>query len=162
MRIAVMSDTHDNLQALESALDQMEGADVVLHSGDLCAPFVVKRVGEALSNTPVHLVWGNNDGDQHLLTAVAADYPNLNLHGLVARLEVDGWRVGVCHYPGIARDMALSGEYRLVCYGHDHTAHEEQVGDCLLLNPGEVMGMNGRHSFAWVDTKSGEITFVDL
>lgn len=162
MNIAVMSDTHDNIWKLEEAVQGMGRADTVLHCGDLCAPFVVKRLGEELEGTPVHIVWGNNDGDQHLLTEVAADYPNVHLHGLTARLELDGWNVAVNHYPDLGRDLALSGRYDMVCYGHDHTAHEEHLKDCLLLNPGEVMGMNGRSSIAFVDTESGEVEFVEL
>ncbi len=77
-------------------------------------------------------------------------------------MELGGWRIGLNHYPAIARDMAASGDYDLVCYGHDHTANEERVGDCLLLNPGEIMGLNGRRTFAWVDTDSGETSFVDI
>lgn len=162
MRIAVMSDSHDNVWKLAEALEKMEGAEAVIHCGDLIAPFVIKRIGEALPETPVHIVWGNNDGDTHLLTEVADGFENVHLHGQQARLELGEWRVGVSHYPAIARDMAASGGYDLVCYGHDHTAHEEMVGDCLLLNPGEVMGLNGRSSFAWVDTEIGEVTFVEL
>lgn len=161
MRVAVMSDTHDNIWKLDEGLERMAGAEAVLHCGDLCAPFVVKRLGEGL-RAPVHLVWGNNDGDQHLITEVASGYDQITLHGLAARLELGSWQVAVNHYPEMAGEMAASGRYDLVCYGHDHTAHEEWVGDCLLLNPGEVMGMNGRSSFAWVDTESGEVEYVDL
>ncbi len=162
MHIAVMSDTHDNIWKLNEALEGVQDADAVLHCGDLCAPFVVKQLGEALQDTPVHIVWGNNDGDQHLLTEVAGDYPSVNLHGLTARLEMGGWDIAVNHYPDLGRDLALSGRYDMVCYGHDHTAHQEYAKDCLLLNPGEVMGMNGRSSMAIVDTESGEVEFVDL
>lgn len=162
MRIAVLSDTHDNIWQLERALDEMEHAATVLHCGDLCAPFVVKRLGDGLPEVPIHIVWGNNDGDTHLITEVASNYSNVQLAGLTARVELGGWRVAVNHYPDLARDLAHSGRYDLVCYGHDHTAHQERIGDCLLLNPGEVMGMNGRSSFAWVELDSGQVEFVDL
>lgn len=162
MRIAVLSDSHDHLQPLASALEQMGTAEAVIHCGDLVAPFVVKRMAAALQDVPVHIVWGNNDGDHQLVGRIAQQHPNLHLHGLVARLELGGWRVAVVHYPDLGRDMALSGQYDLVCYGHDHTAHQERIGDCWLLNPGELMGMNGRSSFAWVDTDKDEIAFVDL
>jgi hypothetical protein len=162
MRIAVMSDTHDNVWALAEVMAQIQDAEAVLHCGDLCSPFVVIRIGQALTQTPIHIVWGNNDGDTYRLTGAAAEFENVHLHGLTAQLELDGWRVGVNHYPDLARDMALSGNYDLVCYGHDHTAHQEQVGSCLLVNPGEVMGLNGRRSFAWVDTELGKASFVDL
>lgn len=162
MNIAVLSDTHDNIWKLDEALQGMQDADAVLHCGDLCAPFVMMRLGEGLEETPIHIVWGNNDGDQHLLTEIAAEYPHVHLHGLTARLEFDGWNIAVNHYPDLGRDLALSGRYDMVCYGHDHIAHEEHLKDCLLLNPGEVMGMKGDSSMAFVDTETGTVDFVDL
>lgn len=162
MKIAVMSDTHDNIWKLERAINRVQDADVVLHCGDLCAPFVIRHLGDGLEGIPVHIVWGNNDGDQHLLTEAASGYDNVKLHGLTARLDLDGWSIAVNHYPDLGRDMALSGQYDLVCYGHDHTAHQQDVEGCMLLNPGEIMGMNGSSSLAIVDTESGEARFVSL
>ena len=57
---------------------------------------------------------------------------------------------------GGARDQALSGRYDLVCYGHDHEAHVERVGNTLLVNPGEVMGRLGPSRYAVYDTETGE------
>ena len=44
MKLAVLSDTHDNIPKLEAALRMMAEADAVLHCGDLCSPFVVERI----------------------------------------------------------------------------------------------------------------------
>ena len=52
--------------------------------------------------------------------------------------------------------------YQLVCYGHDHKLHEERVGDCLLMNPGELMGIHGRSTMAMVDTSDLSVRWVDL
>jgi len=46
MQLAILSDTHDNIWKLDTALILMADADVLIHCGDLCAPFVVKRLGE--------------------------------------------------------------------------------------------------------------------
>jgi hypothetical protein len=162
MQIAVMSDTHDNIWRLEEALPHLAQADAVLHCGDLCAPFVVKHIGDATGEIPVHIVWGNNDGDPFTITKVAQGYEAIRLHGALAELELGRVRVAVNHYPEIARGLARSGLYDLVCYGHDHTAHEARVGECLLLNPGEVMGMNGRSTLALVDDGTLEVTWIEL
>jgi putative phosphoesterase len=162
MKIGVMSDTHDNVWKLESACERLQTVDAVIHCGDICSPFMIRRLGERLADIPVHLVWGNNDGDQFLIAKVAADFPAISLHGQVAHLELDGLRVAVNHYPEIARDMAHAGRYGLVCYGHDHTANEERIGDTLLLNPGEVLGLKGRSSVATVDTGDLSVAWIDL
>lgn len=162
MDIAVLSDTHDNIWKLEAAMPHLKTAEVILHCGDLCAPFVVKQLGEGLGERPIHIVWGNNDGDTFLISQIAAAFPNVALHGPLARLETGGLRVAVNHYPDIARGLALSGEYDLVCYGHDHTPHDEWLGDCLLLNPGEVMGMKGRSTLALVEAETREVRWVEF
>lgn len=162
MILGVLSDTHDNIWKLDAALPHLQRAQAVVHCGDLCAPFMVRRLAEGLGERPVHIVWGNNDGDTFLIGKVASAYPSVHLHGPFAELDLEGRRVAVNHYPEIARGLALSGLYDLVCYGHDHTAHKSRHGDCLLLNPGEVMGLNGRSSLALVDLADLSVEFVDL
>jgi len=76
-------------------------------------------------------------------------------HRFVERANLfDTFRVGSL--------AAESGRYNLVCYGHDHTAHEEWVGDTLLLIPDEVMGLNSRSTIALYNTKSKQLAFVEL
>lgn len=162
MKLAIISDTHDNIWKLEDAMPHLRSADAIIHCGDLCAPFMVKRLGEGLPGKPVHIVWGNNDGDPFLISEVADSFPEIQIHGQLAQLELEGVRIGVNHYPVIARDLARSGSYDLICYGHDHTAHESKVGDCLLMNPGELMGMKGKSTLAIVDLPGKEINWITL
>ncbi len=162
MKIAVFSDTHDNIWKLELALGLMKNADVLIHCGDLCSPFVMKRLGEASKDRPVHVVWGNNEGDIRLICQIAEKYSNIQLHGELAELELDGLKLAINHYPDIARSLANSDFYDLVCYGHDHIAYQGLIGDCILLNPGEIMGLKGKTTFAFVDTQSRQIEFVEV
>ena len=162
MRIAVISDSHDNIWKLAEAMPYLAQADAVIHCGDLVAPFMIKRLAAGTKGVPVHIVWGNNDGDKRLLTQFAEEAGNITIHGDFAHLEIGGRAIAVTHYPEIARAVAASGEYDIVCYGHDHTAHEEQVGDTLLLNPGELMGMKGKSTLAQVDTETLLVTWIEL
>ncbi|MCJ7514072.1 MAG: YfcE family phosphodiesterase [Anaerolineales bacterium] len=162
MRVAVLSDTHDNIWRLEEALPHLRSSDVVIHCGDLCSPFMIRHLGQGLPGKPVHLVWGNNDGDTYLISKVAAGFADIHLHGPLAQLELEGVKVAVNHYPELARGLASTQTFGLVCYGHDHTAHFEWVGGCLLLNPGELMGLDGRSSLALVDLPDREVQFLDL
>ncbi len=161
MKIAVLSDTHDNIWKLAQAMPHLAAADAVIHCGDLISPFMIKRLAAGISQ-PVHVVWGNNDGDKRLLTRFAEQAGNITIHGDFARLELGDKRVAVNHYPEIARPLATSREYDMVCYGHDHTAHEERVGKTLLLNPGEVMGMNDKSTLALIDTDTMAVSWVNL
>lgn len=156
MIIGVCSDIHDNIWALERALPHMDEAEVLVFCGDFCAPFTLVQLAEGAGDRPLHVVWGNNDGDRHLLTSKAAGFEHATVHGELARIELGGMRIAVNHYPDIAIGLADSGQYDLVLYGHDHVAHEEirEVSGCLLLNPGEIMGRLGAPSLSLVDSDS--------
>jgi putative phosphoesterase len=155
MRIAILSDAHDNIWKLDVVLKQLEDVDALLFCGDLCAPFTLAAIAEGFDG-PVHVVFGNNDGDQWLLTRNANRAGNVSLHGMFASLELGGRRIAMTHYPAIAVGMAASGLYDLVCYGHDHERKIERVGECLKVNPGEVMGRFGVSSYALYDTETGQ------
>lgn len=158
MIIAVMSDSHDNIWNLRRALEivSRKKAGMILHCGDFVAPFMLKEL--AAAGLPVHGVFGNNDGDQHQLTRLAlTELTRIHLHGLVAELDVDGFRIALTHYYAVGRGLALSKRYDLVCYGHSHVQRLETVGATPLLNPGEIMGKEGRPGFCTVDTANGAI-----
>jgi len=162
MRIGIISDTHDNIWRLDEALPHLLDAEVVLHCGDLISPFMVHRLGKGLGTRPVHLVWGNNDGDQRAVTKAADSYSHIHIHGEYVELTLGSLRIAMNHYPDLGRALARSGQYDLVCYGHDHTAHQEMVGNTLLLNPGEVMGMNGRATLALYDTDTRQADLIEF
>jgi putative phosphoesterase len=155
MRIAICSDIHDNIWKLEKALPGMNEANALIFCGDFCAPFTLAQLARGFEG-PVHAIFGNNDGDQRLLLSVAAEAGNVTLHGAMADLELGGLRIAVVHYPEMARALAASDLYDVVCYGHDHTLHQEQVGNTLLLNPGEVMGRFGRSTYMILDADTRE------
>ena len=154
MKIAVCADIHDNIWALDRALPAMRQAEQLLFCGDFCSPFTLVQLAEGFPGT-IHVVWGNNDGDKGLLVRQAARFPQVVLHGEVARIEVGGVALAAAHYPEAARALAASGQFGVVCYGHDHRAHQERVGFCLLLNPGELMGRYGVCTWALVDPLAG-------
>ncbi len=160
-QIIICSDIHDNIWKLADALPGMNDGDVVVFCGDFCAPFTLAQLAEGFEGS-VHAVFGNNDGDARLLSRVAASAGNVTLHGALAELDIGGCRVAVNHYPAIAAGLAASGRYDLVCYGHDHTIKQEEVGGCWLVNPGEMMGRYGRSSYVVFDTETETLTVRDV
>ena len=76
------------------------------------------------------------------------------MHGELADLEIAGLHLAMTHYPDIARGLVASGDYDLVCYGHDHLACDEVLGSSRLLNPGELMGRLGPSTFVILDADS--------
>jgi putative phosphoesterase len=162
MKLVILSDSHDNIWALDQATATIGQADAVIHCGDLCSPFMIPRLAQAAHGRKVHIVWGNNDGDKRLLMVQANKAGNVEIHGEIAELNLGGLQIAVNHYPEVGRALSKSGQYDLVCYGHDHAAHEEWVGNTLLLNPGEVMGLMGRRSLVLLETEERRINWIDL
>ncbi len=159
MKIGIISDIHDNIWNLAKALKALERADAVICCGDLCSPFVMDQLGKGFAG-PIHVVFGNNDGDRYRLTLKARHYPQIQVHGETAELTLDGQRFGVHHFDDVANRMAASRAYDVVCFGHNHRYEVRHEGRTLVINPGEVMGglSEGQvSSFVIYDTQSGEV-----
>ncbi len=154
MLIGVFSDVHDNLANLEKvlALFKDRGVETLIFCGDFCSPIPSRIMGEAFAGD-IHVVFGNGDGDPFTIANIAQNqYPNLKLHGQHAELDLGGAKIAVTHYPLYAQALARTGDYQAVFSGHTHTQHEECFGDCLWLNPGEVLGWRGPATCAIYDT----------
>ena len=161
MRLAVISDIHDNLWNLAAAIEHVSAAaDVLICCGDLCSPFVM----DVLARFPrqVHIVFGNNDADLFRITRKSSD--RVRVYGEFFETELDGKQVAVNHFDYIARPVAASGLYDLVCYGHNHEFNVARVGRTLAVNPGPIMGARfpGRWvdvlpTFVTVDTQTGMV-----
>jgi len=137
MRLAVISDIHDNLWNLATAIDYLSGrTDVMICCGDLCSPFVMDLL--ARFPQPVHIVFGNNDADLFRITKKSTD--RVRVHGEFFETELDGKRIAVNHFDYLARPIAASGLYDVVCYGHNHEFNVSRMGTTLAINPGPIMG----------------------
>lgn len=154
-RIAVLSDSHDQLPNLAKVLADVrsQAVDVMLHCGDLCAPFVVAELAQGFSG-PIHIIEGNNDGDGRLIAQVAQKFSWVSLHGIYVELEVADKKIAMIHYPEPARRIHQSGQFGLVAYGHDHQAFAEKSDTGWLVNPGEIMARFGAISWGLYDTLS--------
>lgn len=141
MRIAVISDTHDHLENLDRAILEINehAPSMLLHCGDLCSPFVVDRL--AAFRGPVHIVFGNNEGDRFTIQKVAGRFSNITLHGEVGFVQTEDGEIAFTHRPEFARGLASTGRYRAVFYGHTHRRKRESVCETWLVNPGELMGL---------------------
>ena len=160
MKVAILSDIHDNIWTLETLLAGLE-AETLIFCGDFCAPFTLDQIARAFEG-PIHAVLGNNDGDPLLLGRIAGKHPHVTLHGQFAELALAGRRVAVTHYPEIGRAIAQGGVYDLVCHGHSHERLVERTGRTLRVNPGEVMGRKGPSTYAIYDTERGEAEIVQV
>jgi len=135
MKIAILSDTHDNLTKIDRAtrIINEKKPDWVLHLGDWCAPFSVLRLG--VKN--LKSVLGNNDGDL-LLLAKTIESLGGELLGEFAVLEMLGKKLALLHgqYPAMVEALATSEQFDYLLVGHTHQKTEKRVGKTLIVNPG--------------------------
>ncbi|MEM8953111.1 MAG: metallophosphoesterase family protein [Verrucomicrobiota bacterium] len=165
MIIAILSDIHDRLDYLESALELINDkkADHALFLGDFCAPFTLDALAAGFTRGPIDAIFGNNDGDPFLLSSVAGKYPHFTIHGQFAELEIAGKIIALNHYPEISKRLAESQAYDAVFSGHDHQQYVHRIAPrTLWANPGEVMGRFGCPSFGFYNTESDDFEHIAI
>ncbi len=69
------------------------------------------------------------------------------------------------HYPHYAHALACTGDYDLVCCGHDHLSSVAQVdhvkgGKTWLVNPGTVGGVGSPPTYVMADLATMQFEIV--
>lgn len=159
MKIGLLSDSHDDMEAIAKAvaLFNEEAVVQVLHAGDIVSPFTFE-IFRAL-RAPLGGVYGNNDGDRLLLRDRSAGALHVQPHFVT----LDGMRGVIVHEPALVKALVRSGDFDLVVYGHTHVPDIHREGPALVVNPGKTARLNkGRSTAALLDTETREARIVDL
>jgi putative phosphoesterase len=168
MRVCIVSDSHDNRRLLEHAVEDAlaRGAQAVLHCGDVVAPTTLRVLKKF--DLPVHVIHGNNTGDLFAMHQLMhePDSP-VRYHGQDAAIHLAGRSIFLVHYPHYANALALTGDYDIVCCGHDHRASIREIanikgGSTWLLNPGTVGGVGKPPSYLLANLASLEFTLLPV
>lgn len=163
MKVGLMADTHDRIDAVERAIDffNRAGVEHVLHAGDLVSPFVAPKFAKL--KVKLHFVWGNNEGDRELVRVKFGEMDVKPL-GNFAALELGGRKIALLHgtHEEIVGALLKSGTFDVVVRGHTHRA-EVREGKTLLVNPGEVCGyLSGRLTVAMLDLAELSAEILEL
>lgn len=161
MKIAVLSDIHDNIWNLEKVLKRVkkEKCRAIIFCGDFCAPFSAVMLAE--QRLPVYAVFGNSF-DEYNTIQVTKDFKNFHLFSEMGEIELDKKKIAICHYPNLAQGLALKEKYDAVFYGHNHQASSDLINKTLFANPGEVMGRYGKCTFGIYNTKSNQFQTIRI
>jgi len=164
MLIGLISDTHDNIQAINEAIKVFNArkVEMVLHAGDYVAPFTYNAYRGL--NCELIGVFGNVDGDRHLLKERFSSL-GFKVESEFEEIKANGVKIALLHgvYPQIVEALALSGKYNIVVHGHTHTRRSERIGEALVVNPGEACGyLYGVKSIAILDTATLKVEFIEL
>ena len=168
MKICIVSDSHDNRFLLAAAVKdaQQRGAESVLHCGDVVAPTTLRILNPI--GLPVHVIHGNNTGDLYNMAKLAHDDDSVvRYHGQDAGIELHQRRIFIVHYPHYARAMGTTGDWDIVCCGHDHKAEISQIetikgSKTRFINPGTVGGVGAEPTYIMGDLETMEFEIVHV
>jgi len=157
MVVGIFADTHDHLTQIDRALEAFEqrGVEAVLHAGDIIAPFAAKAIARV--NVPLHVIYGNNDGERSGLKQVLPQISD----GPV-EIELGNRLIAMAHdFPQIPGDLRNRAD--VLVAGHTHQPLIETRQGKLWINPGECCGWTKKRStIAILDTAARKAEIIVL
>jgi uncharacterized protein len=159
MLIAIMSDSHDNLDNLRKALKVIEerNCQVIIHAGDFVSPFTWRVLGQFKGE--IYGVFGNNDGDRVMLKKFYEDRIKVQ----PIEVKVENTRIAVMHEPAFIEELAKSNSFDIIVYGHTHQLDNKKISNTLVINPGELCGwLYNDPTFMILDTSKLNVEIIHL
>jgi putative phosphoesterase len=164
LKVGLVSDTHDNVPMIKSAIKTLNELDIglVLHAGDYVSPFTARPYSELRAK--MIGVYGNNCAEREKLREVYAAVGK-EIRGNFAEVEAGGRRIALLHGhdEALLRSLIDHGGFDVVVHGHNHQTRICRQGSTLDVNPGEVCGyLSGKRSIAVLDTVTLDAKIIDL
>lgn len=159
MKIAILSDTHNDNQAVQSCLNYLKTAGIhtICHCGDLSSPEMIRL----FDGFQVFLAFGNCDyfsgeiKEQLILLATESHSAHL------CKFSLQNTPMAITHGHGHRIvDLARSGHYQYLFTGHTHQKKDETIQKCRVINPGSLQsrGMS-TGTFATLELDSNLLEF---
>lgn len=162
MKIAIISDSHDNLNNLKICLSliKKEGVGKIICCGDVCSLETLKFISTNFLGE-IFLVAGNAETYQE---KELKGIKNISYHGLLGYTKIDNLNIGFCHKPTQLKELQEKAKIKLdfIFYGHTHKPWLKKELDTFLANPGNVAGIFYQATFALLntDTKNLELKLI--
>lgn len=155
MKVAIISDTHDNLANIKKVVDWLnkEKINLLLHCGDVAT---LETLEEGFKDFPgeMHISLGNADIRHNM---GPANFEKRNIISGFGEINIDNKKIAFTHFPEDAKKLAESEKYDMVFYGHDHRPGLKKIGNCRLVKSGEAAGIYNKATFAVYDTKTDKL-----
>ena len=168
MKVCIVSDSHDNRFLLATAVKDAKsrGAEAVLHCGDVVAPTTLRILNPI--GLPVHVIHGNNTGDLFSMSHLS-NHPDsvIQYYGQDAGITLADKKIFMVHYPHYAEAMGTTGDWDIVCCGHDHKASIKEIKNIensttLYINPGTVGGIGAAPTYVMGNLETMEFEICEV
>ena len=158
MKIAIISDTHDNFPNFKKAIDWIKKNDIktIIHCGDICTLSVLKDSIRDFSGK-IYLCLGNVDVDHFQVKGKEKLFNKAIFFNKRGEIKKGKKKIAFTHFPKIAKELALTGNYDIVFHGHTHKPWIEKVNNVKIVNPGNLAGLMYKATFAVYDTKNDSL-----
>ncbi|MFH1582674.1 MAG: YfcE family phosphodiesterase [bacterium] len=148
MKIAVISDSHDNVANLKRvySIIKKEKIKIIIHCGDIASIETLKEVFGKFKGK-IYASLGNMDKERDFSIKKDPKLPQLKVYSNYGSIR----NIAFTHSRETARKLSETKKYDLVFYGHTHKPWEEKIGKTKMVNPGNVAGITYRATFAIYD-----------
>ena len=159
--IGIMSDSHDNREAIKRAVNIFNTAEceLVIHAGDFVAPFAASELANL--SCRVKAVFGNCDGEKQGLETAILPFGEIQEAPYI--FEWKGLLYVLNHLDFPLTSLIQQHNPDVLIYGHSHHPEVRLQGKALLINPGETGGwVTGKSTVALFDPKEQTADIVSL
>ncbi len=161
MQIAITSDIHNNEVNLGKVLRYCAEQKItaLICCGDLASKEILDLINDNFSGT-IYYTFGNADYTELRELDSVKKYRNTFLYKNFGEVNFDKNPIAFVHFPQEARKLAETKKYSLVFYGHTHKPWEEMIGNCKMLNPGNIAGEIYLPTFAIWNTENDNFKLI--
>lgn len=163
MQIAITSDIHNNEVNLEKVLRYCTEHKIttLICCGDLASKEVLDYVNDNFAGV-IYYTFGNADYTELRELDSLEKYRNTFLFKDFSEIEIEKRKIAFVHFPREAKKLAETGKYDFVFHGHTHKPWEEMIGNCKILNPGNVAGEIYPPTFAVWSTENDNFKLLRI
>jgi uncharacterized protein len=160
-KIAIISDTHDNIETIEKAVNKIkhEHVGLIIHAGDCTTPEAIEPFLKL--NKYLVCVYGNCDTQKEKIKAALGDKGIINNPPFV--FYVNDRKILLTHDLEKCSKKIKEEQPNIVIFGHDHIVEIEENKDVLYINPGECGGLlYGSATITILNMKTLHVDIIEL
>ncbi len=163
MKIAITSDIHNNEVNLKKVLDycKIQKIETIICCGDISSKETLDFFCDNFSGN-ILLTFGNAEYDDLRDLGKEKKYRQAFIFPKFGEANIEKKPISFVHFPDRAKELARTGKYQFVFYGHTHKPWEVMSGDCKLLNPGTTAGEIYPPTFAVWETENNKFELIRI